>query len=134
MVNAIVDAGGTHQLADYDTLRPVDYKRSSFGHQGQISHKYLMFINFIRFLVIETDPYLQRSCIGSIAFFTLFNCIFGIFFLQRKVRELQTQLAAVICNRRNIRKGFAESFVQKPLVGISLDFYQIRHFKNFLLP
>jgi hypothetical protein len=57
MVNAIIDAGGTHQLADNDTLRSVDYEGSGLGHQRQIAHENLMFVDFICFLIVKTDPY-----------------------------------------------------------------------------
>ncbi len=47
--------------------------------------------------------------------------------------ELKAQRIAVIGDRRDIVEHFLESLIQKPPVGILLNFYQIRHFQNFLL-
>ena len=33
MTDAVIDAGGTHQLADNYTLRSVDNERAGLGHQ-----------------------------------------------------------------------------------------------------
>ena len=33
MTDAVIDAGGTHQLADNYTLRSVDNERACLGHQ-----------------------------------------------------------------------------------------------------
>ena len=132
MVNTIVDTRGTYQLADDDTLRAVDHESSRLCHKRQITHENLMFVDLIRFLIIETNSYFQRSSVGGIPFFAFFDRVLCTLFVKCKVGKLQAQLSAVVGNRRNIRKCLTETFIQKPLVGISLNLDQIRHFQYFL--
>ena len=51
MADSIVNTRRTYQLADNDTLRTVDYKGARLGHQRKISHKDLMLVNLVIFLV-----------------------------------------------------------------------------------
>ena len=47
--------------------------------------------------------------------------------------EFETQLAAVILDRRDIRKRFLQTFGQEPVVRIFLHFDQVGHLQDFLL-
>ena len=42
-------------------------------------------------------------------------------------------MSAVIRNRRNIVKYFLQAFIQEPLIGVLLNFNQVRHFQNLFL-
>ena len=133
MSNCIIDARRTHQLAYNYTLRPVDYERTRTRHQRQITHEYLVLVDLICLFVMKSYPYLKWRRIGGITFFTLFNRVFHVFLTQSKVNKFQAQMTAVIGNRGNVIKYFVQPFIQEPLVGILLDFNQIRHLKNFFL-
>ena len=54
--------------------------------------------------------------------------------LQAEIDELQAQLAVEVLDGGNIIKHLFKALIQKPLVRILLDLYEIRHFKDFLLP
>ena len=91
-----------------------------------------MLIDLVGLFIMKTDSDLQRCRICCIALFTLLDRVLCTFHVKRKVGELQAELATIIGDRRNIRKCFTQSFIQKPLVGIALNLDQVRHIKNFL--
>ena len=92
-----------------------------------------MLIDLIILFVVKSDLYLQRRCVGCIPLFTFLDGILRVFLAQCKVYEFQAQIAAVVCNRRDVIEHLFESFIQKPLVGILLDFDKIGHFQNLFL-
>ena len=102
MINCIVNAGRTNQLAYDNSLRTVDYKGTGFCHQRKITHKDLMFADLFLLLIVQTNCNGQRSSISSISFLAFFNRIFHIVLVQFKVYKLQTQGSAVVSNRRDI--------------------------------
>ena len=63
-------------------------------------------IDLFCFLIDQPYSNLQRCGISHVTFFTLLDGIFGIFFIVCEIDEFQTELSAVICNRRNIIKYF----------------------------
>ena len=42
-------------------------------------------------------------------------------------------MTTVVCDWRNVFKNFLQALLQEPIVGIFLNFNEIRHLKNFLL-
>ncbi len=133
MSDCVIDARRTHQLAYNDTLCPIDHKGSGLCHQRQISHKDFMLVDLVCFFIVETNLYFQRSSISSISLFAFLDGSFHVFLAQSKINKFQAQMTAVVGNRGNVIKYFVQPFIQKPLVGIFLDFNQIRHLKNFFL-
>ena len=43
-------------------------------------------------------------------------------------------MATVIFYWRDIVKDLFQAFIEEPLIGILLNFNQVRHLQNFLLP
>ena len=134
MCDSIIDTRGTHKLADDNTLSTIDNKSTCLCHQRKISHKDLMLVNLISLLIIKPYSDFQRCCISCITFFTLINRIFCIFLAECKIHKFQTQMTIVICDRGNIIEYLFQSFVKKPLIGIFLNFNEVRHLQYFLLP
>ncbi len=106
MGDSVIYTGGAHQLAYNYTLRTINHKRSGFRHQREIAHKNLMLVDLICFLVVKSYLHLQRCRVGGIAFFAFRNRILYIILTQCKVNEFQTQMSAVIRDRRDIAEDF----------------------------
>ena len=134
LIDSVIDAGGTDQLADDNTLSTVDHKRSVLCHQGQVTHEDLLLLDLpVIFLIIQADSDFERSRISTVSLFALFDRIFGVLFLKNIAGERQTEMPAEILDRRNVIQYFLKAFITKPLIGVLLNLDQIRHRQNFLL-
>ncbi len=134
LVNSIINAGGTDQLADDYTLSTVDYEGSVLCHQGQVTHEDLLLLDLsVIFLVIQADSDSERSCIGAVSLFALFDRIFRVLFFKGITCKSQAEMPAEILDRRNVIQYFLKALVTKPLIGVLLNLDQIRHRQNFLL-
>ena len=127
----IVDAGGTNQLGNDNTFCTIDDECACFCHQREIAHEDFLFFQFVQFSVIESCFYFQGCGISRVSFLAFFHRVFGLG-IQRKVDKFQDQVAAEVCNGRNILKYFFQTFVQEPLVAVLLHFNQVGHFQNFI--
>ena len=98
MADSIVDTRGTNELADDDTLSAVDHKGSGFGHEGQVSHEYLLQVDLAGLVVAKPYIYFKRSRVSCISLLTLFDRILDVLLAQLMGDKLQTQLAGEINN------------------------------------
>ena len=134
ITDPVINAGGTDQLADDNTLSPVDDKCSVLGHQREISHKDLLRLDYtVVFLIIKMNKYLQGSRIGAVALFALFDGILCVLLIEPVARKRKAQMSAVVLDRRNVVQHLPETLLAKPLIGVLLNFDQIRHRQDFLL-
>ena len=133
MVFAEIDARGTDQLADDDTLGAVDDKGTGLGHQRHVAHEDDVFANGPRFFIDKVDLHLKRGRIGGVPFLTLFNCVFGFIFTQLEIGKFQTEVAAEVRDRGDVLKCLFQAFVQKPVIGLFLDLDEVRDLQDFLL-
>ncbi len=134
LIDAVVDTGGTNKLADDDTLGAVDHEGSVLGHQRKISHKDLLALDLaVVLLVIQLNKHFQRRRIGAVPFLALLDRILGILLLEPVTGKSQAEMSAVVLDRRNIVQYFLKSLITKPLIGVLLNFDQIRHGQDFLL-
>ena len=106
MCNTVVNTGGTHQLADNNTLSTVDDKGSGIRHQRQISHKDLMLFDLTGLMVAQSDRNLQRCGVRCVTLLALFDCILCVISAQFKRTEFQAQMPGEIGDRRNVLKHF----------------------------
>jgi len=134
MCDSIVDTRGTHELADDNSLCTIDNKCTCLCHQRKISHKDLMLVDLIIFLIIKPYSDLQRCRISCISLLTLIDRVLYIIFAECKIHKLQTQMTTVVSDRGNIVEYLFEAFIQKPLVGILLNFNEVGHLQYFFLP
>ena len=133
MLHGIVDARRTNQLAYDYTLRTIDHEGTGTCHKRKISHEDLMLIDLTGFVVAKPHIYFKGSRIGCISLLALFDRVLDIILAKLMGYEFQTQLAGEIHDRRNVTKGFRQTFCQKPLVGIDLNTDQVRHVQDFPL-
>ena len=134
MADSIVNAGGTHQLADDNTLCAVDDEGARLSHQGEVAHEDLMLRDLFLFLIIKADSHLQGSSIRRVSFLALFDRILNVILTQLEIHELQAQMAAVVFDWRYVVENLFQPVGQKPVIGVLLDFDQVRHLQYFLLP
>ena len=87
MINRIINSGGTNELADDDTLCTVDHKCTCLCHQRQVTHKYLMLIDFVCFFIVKTYLDFQGSCVCGISLLAFLNGVFDVA-LARAEREI----------------------------------------------
>ena len=133
MGDGIIDSGGTYQLAYNNSLCAVDHKRTRRCHQRKISHENLVFIDLFCFLIDQSYFDFQRCRISHVALFTLLDSVFRVLLVKCKVDKFQAELSAVVRDRRDVIKYFFQPLIKEPLIGVFLDFDQIRHFQDFLL-
>ena len=69
---------------------PIDRDLCNTPEEKAQAMKTAMFADFFLLLIIKTNLYFKRCCIGSISFFTFFNRIFDIVFTQFKVHKFKT--------------------------------------------
>ena len=129
---AEVHAGASDDLGDNDALGAVDHEGAAVGHERKIAHKDLLILDLAGLLVEQPHANLDRLCIGRVTFLALLNGILGLF-VERIVQEGQLQIAGIVADRRHVVEDLAQSFVQKPLIGILLDAQEVRHFQDFLI-
>ena len=134
MIDIIINAGRPHQLADNDTLRSVDDERAGVGHQRQIPHEDLGFLNVLRLIVDKTNLNFDGRGVRCIPLFALFYRILDIILAQSVINKLKAKMPGKIGNRRNIIEHFPESLVQKPLIGFLLNLNKVRNAQNLVLP
>ena len=92
-----------------------------------------MFTDFFFFFIIEADRYRQRRRVGGIPFLAFLDGILHIFLAQLEIDKFKAQRTAVVRNGRDVVKSFLQALTQKPLIGILLDFKEIRHLQNLFL-
>ena len=73
MRDIIIDAGGTNELADNDSLGAIDDKGAGISHQRKITHEDLMFLDLSVFFVMKTDGDLKRRRIICVTLLALLD-------------------------------------------------------------
>ena len=121
-----IDAGGTDDLGDDDALGAVDDKRAACGHEREIAHEDLLFLDLLGLAVAQTHADLQRSGVCGVARLALLLRVFrGL--IHGIVHEGKLQIAGVVRNGGYALENLPQPLVQKPLIGILLDLEQMRH-------
>ncbi len=137
VIDAVVDARGTDQLGDNDTLCAVDDERAGLGHERQISHEDLLLLDFLLvLLVVQSYLYLEGRGVGRVSLLALGNGILVLIHpvqIQLVADERKGQMAAVVLDRGDIVEDLLESVFQEPVVGSLLNVIQIGHLQNFVL-
>ena len=131
VVHAIIDTGRTHQLGDDDTLGTIDDEGAGIGHQGEISHVDVGFLDLASDLVDEPRTHAQG---GGIVYIPLLALQQGVlwFVIQRKINEIQLQIALIVGDRGDVLEYGPKTLIQEPLIGIFLYFDEVRHLGHFI--
>ena len=130
---SIINTGGTNQLGNNDTLCTVDDEGAAWCHDRKITHKDVLLFYLSGFLVQQACTNAQRSRIGRVTLFALFDGVFwGL--VKTVVNKVEHQIALIVRNLGNILKYFLQSLLKKPFVGVFLHLDQVWHFQNLIDP
>ena len=130
-MHAIIDTGRTHQLGDDDTLGTIDDEGTGIGHQGEISHVDVGFLDLAGDFVDEPGAHAQGGGIVYIPLLALQQGVLG-FVIQRKINEIQLQIALIVGDRGDVLEYGPKTLIQEPLIGIFLYFDEVRHLGHFI--
>ena len=123
---SVVHTGRTDNLRNDYTLCTVDDEGTGFGHQGEVTHKDVCLLDLACLLVGQANVYLKRSRVVNVSLFALLNGVLGMLLVQGVGNELDNEIAVGIGNGRCISQNLHQAFLFEPLIGLGLNFYQIR--------
>ena len=103
------------------------------GHQGEVPHEDLLFLDLPGFLVPQADLDLQGGGVGSVPGLALLHVVLGSL-VHLVVDEGQLQVALIVRDRAHIGKDLPQAGVQKPVVRRLLNLQKVRHGHDFLMP
>ena len=129
---AVVHTGAADDLGDDHALRAVDDERTAVGHQGEISHKDLLILNFARFLIVQAHAHLDGLCVGRVALLALLHRVLRRL-VHAVVQKAQLEIAGVVADGVNILEHLVQTLVEEPRVGILLDLQHIRDGQDLLV-
>ena len=130
--HVIIHTRASDDLGDDDTLCAVDNEGSALGHQGEVAHEDLLFLDLVRLLVAQAHLHLDGSGIGGVSGLAGFYVILGAL-LHGEVNKGQLQVASIVGNTANILKNLTQAGFQKPSVRFFLNVQQSGHLSDFLL-
>ena len=121
-----VNTGRTDDLRDDNALGAVDDERAARGHEREIAHEDLLFLDLLGLTVAQTHADLQRGGVCGVARLALLLRILGRL-VHGIIHEGELQVAGVVRNGSYALEDLPQALVQKPFIGILLDLEQVRH-------
>ncbi len=128
-----VGAGGAHQLRHDDALGAVDHERAAIGHPREVAHEDRLLPDLAGLAVDERDRDGQRSGIREVLLATLLERGDGI--VERELAELDSQVAGVVLDRRDVVDRLAEASllrIGQPGEGPALDVDEVRDLEDLV--
>ena len=126
-----IRAGRANQLAHDHALGAVDDKGAMFGHEREIAHEHVRFLDFAGFPVFQANEYFQRGRVGQVPFLAPLHGIFGRA-VQRVIDKLQHQIFAIIGDGGHIGQNLFQIFRQEPFIRVLLNLDQVWHVQNLV--
>ena len=103
-------------LGDDNTLGTIDDEGTTIGHQGNISHIYILLTEFSR-LEHQVDTSLERNSIGESLLLALMLAKFYVLLIELIVFVLEGHVTIGTFNGKSGRKYFLESlFLQRFMI------------------
>ena len=99
-------------------------------HQWEVAEEHVLGLDFASFVVRQAQGNVQRCRVVCIVFPGFINRILR--FKQLVVDEFQRQFALEVIDWHDVVKHFPQTFFHKPVIGIGLDFNQVRQVQYFL--
>ena len=130
---AVIHAGRADDLGHHHPLRAVDDEGAGVGHQGEIPHENLLLLDLLGLLVPQADLDLQGRGIVGVPGLALLHIVLGLF-IHFVVNEGQLQVALVVADRAHVGEDLPQAGVQELLIGGLLDFQEVWHGNDFLIP
>ena len=129
---AVIDAGGTDDLADHHALGAVDDKGAAVGHQGEVAHEDLVLLDLAGLLVVQAHQHFHGGGIRGVARLALLHVVLGLF-VHAVINEAQFQITGIVHDGGHIGKHLTQTGIQEPLIGLLLDLQQVGHCHDFLV-
>ena len=125
-ITAEINARRADNLGNDNTFRTVDDKGTSLGHDREVAHEDLLFLDLFRLFIAQADAHLQGAGVRGVTGFAL---LFGVLrcVIHGIVDKAQLQIAGVVRNGVHILENFLQAGVQKPRIRAFLNLQQIRH-------
>ena len=126
-----VDAGRAHQLRNDDALRAVDDEGAMLGHQREIAHEDLAFLDLMGVPVGQAHSDFQGRGIGGVALLALFHGVLGLV-VERVVGKFEDQALGVVRDGGNVGQHFPKPFLEEVAVGVLLHLDQVGYGQRLL--
>ncbi len=126
----VVHARRTNQLRYDDTFSTIDNECACIGHNREIAHEQIMFLEFASFFIFQTNLNVQRCRIIDILCFALFNIVLA--FAEVIITKMECPFVCTILDRGNICKYIFEPFPAEPFIRFRLQVEQMGHLQYFL--
>ncbi len=97
-----VDAGGTDELGDHDTLGPVDDERPAVGHHGELAHEDGGGLDLAGLLVDELRLHVEPRRVGHVLVLAVVHGVLDV--LEPEVPEDQLVGLGVVLDRADLRE------------------------------
>ncbi len=127
MAHLIVYARRTNELRYDDTLSAVDDEGTGIGHQREVAHKDVRFLDLTGLLIQQTRGNTQCRGICRVSLLTFDDRIVRMIHIERIINEVEHKVVLVVVDTRYILEDLLESFLEEPLIGFFLDLDQVRH-------
>ena len=127
-----IHAGRAHKLAHDDAFRAVDDEGALFGHKREIAHEHRLLLHFSGFLIYKAHGDAQGRGIVNIPLLTFFHGVFRVIKVDVVVHKFKDQFLRIVSDGRNVRQHLFQILRNKPLIGILLNFDQVRHVENLV--
>ena len=92
-----IHARRADQLGNNDALGAIDNEGTGVGHQREIAHEHIGFLDFPRFAVFQPDEHLQRRRIGHVPLLAALHRILRL--VQGVIHKFQHQIPVIVGNR-----------------------------------
>ncbi len=126
-----INSGRTHQLRNDNTLRAVYNKRSAVGHEREIAHEDLAFLDLARFGVCKPCHHHKTCRVGYVALLALRNGIFQII-VEAVINKGHLKCSVIVRDRRHFAEYLPQTLIQKPVVRILLNLDKVGHIQHFV--
>ena len=130
---AVIDAGGADDLGNHNTLRAIDDEGAGLGHEGEVPHEDLLFLDDVGLFVAQAHRNLQGRGVVDVPGLALLHVVLGRL-VHAEVDEAQFQGIGVVADDAHVGEHLSKAGVQEPFVGVLLDLQQVGHGHDFLMP
>ncbi len=125
-----VDAGGTHELGDDDTLGAVDDEGAPAGHDREVPHEDFLLLDLAGHLVDEGCLDEERLAEGDVLVATLLFT--GLELFELVLAEVELELFGEVLDRRDFLEDLFQTLVEEPIERLPLDAHEVGKRQNLV--
>ena len=91
-----------------------------------------MLVDLVLILIDEANLDLERRGIGGVPLLALLDRVLLLLLAELEIHEFEAHVTREILDRGDVVERLPQPFLQKPSIGVLLNFDEIRHLQNFL--